>query len=94
MREYVPFPRASHIYDKWRMGLEHSSAGIPYIVLDYLCRDTTSIISEVSNSEEVLPNSQSDDLHEFTHHLPSKVSNNRCAAKREKQGLGKDKEIN
>ena len=66
------------------MGLERSSAGLPYIILDYLCRDTTSIISEVSNSEEVLA----------THHLPSKVSNNRCAAKGEKQGLGKDKEIN
>ena len=76
------------------MGLERSSAGLPYIVLDYLCRDTTSIISEVSNSVEVLPNLQSDDLHEFTHHLPSKVSNNRCAAKGEKQGLGNDKEIN
>ena len=57
--------------------LERSSAGLPYIVLDYLCRDMTSIISEVSNSEEVLANLQSDDLHEFTHHLPSKVSNNR-----------------
>ena len=75
------------------MGLERSSAGLPYIVLDYLCRDTTSIISEVSNSEEVLANLQSDDVHEFTHHLPSKVSSNRCAAKGEKQGSGNDKEI-